>query len=536
MSVIDRIARRVGADGAPEPATWPAVPHGLGPDFLSVRDGRLFAEECDTVGLVRRFGTPLFVTSEAQLRGNVRRFRDAFTGGWPDGPVDVLPAMKANTTLASRRILSQEGAGADIYSPEELAGALRTDVDPALVSVNGGGKSREHLRTCVEAGVRITVEDVHEIDLVQEVAAELGAVAKVRFRVKPVVPRLWRRTDFSQLSVPVDLGIQVYKSGVPFEYLVDMGRRVHAMPNVELVGLHTHSGRHHPSLWYWRGLMDCFARQVGALCRAWDGWRPRELDVGGGMASPRDPHNKEFPRSEFVLTALGFPALAALRATGERAYHRALSRILPTLEEHPEPARPPRPEDYAATITRTLRAGLEREGVPTEGVRLQVEPGRSLYGDTGIHLASVKVVKRQTRPIPYVWVLLDTTYFFLSGGVLEHNRHPFVVANRADAPPTMTADLVGQSCFADQIVLGAHVPEVEPGDVVALLETGAYQESSASNFNALPRPATVLVHDDEAEVIRRAETVDDVYARDSVPDRLGSLASAPGHRRKPRAS
>ena len=75
-------------------------------------------------------------------------------------------------------------------------------------------------------------------------------------------------------------------------------------------------------------------------------------------------------------------------------------------------------------------------------------------------------------------------------------------------------------CVADQIVLGARVPEVEDGDVVALLETGAYQESSASNFNSLPRPASVLVHGDKAELIKRAETISDVYGRDVIPDRL----------------
>jgi diaminopimelate decarboxylase len=153
-------------------------------------------------------------------------------------------------------------------------------------------------------------------------------------------------------------------------------------------------------------------------------------------------------------------------------------------------------------------------------MRLQIEPGRSLYGDTGVHLTRVKKVKRQSEPIPYNWVLTDTTYFFLAGGVLEHNRHPFVVAERVDAPPTLNADLVGHSCFADQIVLGAKMPEVVPGDVIAILETGAYQESSASNFNALPRPASVLVSGAGAKVVKRAETVEDVFARDVVPHRV----------------
>lgn len=499
------------------------------PDCLTVRNGRLFVEDCDAARLVERFGSPLFVTSESRLRANYRLFRRAFETAWPDGPVDVLPAFKANTTLATRHVLSDEGAGADVYSPEELAGVLATGVDPERVSVNGGGKSREHLSRCVAAGVRVTVEDVDEIDLVEEVAAELGTKARVRFRVKPAVPRLWRRTDFSQLTVPIDLGIQVYKSGIPPEYLVDMGRRVFRMPHVELVGLHLHAGRHHPSLWFWRGLMTEYARLIGGLCRAWrqEGWRPSEVDVGGGMASPGDPHNKEFARAEFVTTALGYPLVVGLRALGDRLYHAALSRIVTTLTRHPEPRATPGIEAYAATIAGSLRTELQRQGVPTRGVRLQAEPGRALYGDTGVHLARVKVVKRQTKPIPYTWVLTDTTVFFLAGGVLEHNRHPVVVANRADEPKVMTADVVGHSCYADQIVLGAHLPAVEAGDVIALLETGAYQESSASNFNALPRPATVLVHGTEAEIVKVAETGDDVYARDRVPGRLRTSRPAP---------
>lgn len=495
-------------------------------DTLSVRDGVLYVEQRRASGLVEEFGSPLFVFSEAQLRSNYRRFKDAFSRGWTDGPVDVLPAFKANTLLALRTILSQEGAGADIYSPQELAGVLTTGVDPARVSVNGGGKSREHLRNCVAAGVRITVEDVDEIDVIQDVAAELGMVAKVRLRMKPAFPNLWRRTDFSQLSVPIDLGIQVYKSGIPREYLAEMGRRIFDMANVELVGLHFHAGRHHPGLWYWTGQMTRVARLVGELCRAWDGWRPQELDIGGGMPSPRDPLNEEMARSEFLLTAAGYPFMVGARALGEQTYHALMAKLVPMMTGHRTRRQPPVIEDFAATITSTLRAELAKEGVDVRGMRLQVEPGRSLYGDTGIHLTRVKKVKRQHEPIPYSWVLTDTTYFFLASGVFEHNRHPFVVADKVDAPPTLAADIVGHSCYADQIVLGAHLPQVGPGDVIALLETGAYQESSASNFNALPRPASVLVSGTGAEVIKRGETEDDVYARDVVPQRLRPAPAA----------
>jgi diaminopimelate decarboxylase len=506
-------------------------PH-LDTDCLSVRGGRLFIEELDTVELAERFGTPLFVLSETQLRDNVRRFQRAFAAVWGEGPVDVLPAFKANTNLATRHVLTEEGAGADIYSSEELHGVLRTAVEPARVSVNGGGKPDEHLRDCVAAGVRITVEDVDEVDRIERVAAELNATAKIRLRVKPAMPNLWRRTDFSQLSVPIDLGLQVYKSGIPAEHLVDLGRRALAAEHVELVGLHFHAGRHHPSLWYWQGLMTRYGRLIGELCHAWGGWQPQEIDIGGGWPSPRDPHNLQLPRSEFLLTALGYPFLVGLRGLGERAYHAALGRLVPALTSHTERDAPPAIEDFAATAVGALRGELDRAGVDTAGVRLQVEPGRSLYGDAGIHLARVKRVKHQSRPIPYAWVLTDTTQFFLAGGVFEHNRHPYVAAGKADQQATMRADLVGHSCFADQLVLGAELPEVVEGDVIAILETGAYQESSASNFNALPRPATVLVAGDQAEIVKRAETVDDVYGRDVVPERLDRTGVGP----EPRAS
>lgn len=500
------------------PSTSPVA--AAEPDMLSVRDGRLFVEDMAASGLVEQFGSPIFVYSEAQLRRNVQRIRAAFAAGWPDGPVDVLPAFKANPMLATRRILTQEGAGADIYSAQELDGVLRAGVDPNLVSVNGGGKPREHLHRCVAAGVRITVEDVHEVDLIQEVAEELGVTAKIRFRVKPAVPNLWRRTDFSQLTAPIDLGLQVYKSGLPPEYLPALGRKVLAMPRVELVGLHFHAGRHHASPWYWRGLMRQYARLIGELCREWDGWQPLEIGIGGGYPSSRDPMNKETARGEFVLTAAGYPLLVGLRGLGQRAYHALMGKALPHLLAGPAPAYPAPIEDFADAATSTLRAELHRCGVDTTGVRLQLEPGRWLYGNTGIHLSRVKVVKRQTRPFPYTWVLTDTTVFFLAGGVLEHNRHPVLLADRADAPAMMTADVVGHSCYADLIVSAAKLPEAAAGEVVAFLETGAYQESSASNFNALPRPATILVKGADAVLIRRAETTDDVWSRDLVPDRL----------------
>ena len=89
-------------------------------DCLSIRNGHLYMEECDTVSLLEQFGSPLFIMSENQIRRNVRHFKQSFEKRWPDGPLKVLPAAKANWIPAIQKILADEGCGCDIYSPGEL--------------------------------------------------------------------------------------------------------------------------------------------------------------------------------------------------------------------------------------------------------------------------------------------------------------------------------------------------------------------------------------------------------------------------------
>lgn len=488
---------------------------------LSERNGHLFIEDYDTLKLIKDFGSPLFVVSEQQLRNNYRQYKRAFSQHWPNGQVDILPANKANWNTAVRTILSQEGAGADIYSEGELYSALACNVRRDLISVNGGGKSDDMLRRCIEAGVRITVEDLDEPERINRIAATLNTSAKIRFRVKPDFPNLWKKTDFAAESTSIDMGIQLYKSGIPAQYLEELGKQVLQMKNVELTGLHFHGGRHHNSLWYWRGLMKRYAQLVVHLCQAWGGYQPKELDIGGGFATERDPHSKLGIREDTVLTWFTYPLELALYSLSVSGRYRVMSALIEkALIKIPGRKRAPTIEDYAEAAVGTFRDTLIRGGLDISNVRLQVEPGRGFYGNTGIHLSSVRKFKRQTQPLQMNWVLTDTTYFFMSGGVYEHNLHEFCVANKVDQPAKHIADVVGQSCYADRILPLVKVPDIAEGDVIAFLDMGAYQEVSAANFNALPRPGVVLVNGDQAEWIKLPETIEDVYRRDRIPERL----------------
>ena len=154
------------------------------------------------------------------------------------------------------------------------------------------------------------------------------------------------------------------------------------------------------------------------------------------------------------------------------------------------------------------------------GVALEIEPGRALHADTGIHLTRVVNLKQQREPLAWSWVETDTTEMFLLDLLVEHCHFPLVAATRMSEPAGPAVDVVGCSCGFDLLARQVHLPAVELGDTLAFLDTGAYEDACAANFNALPRPAIALVRGSEAEIVRRAETIDDVFARDVVPERL----------------
>jgi len=498
-------------------------------DCLSKRNGHLFVEGCDAVDLIAEFGSPLFVVSEDQLRRNVRRFQTAFQEGWPDGPVEVLPAAKANWITAVQRVLAQEGCGCDTYSPGELSIALEAGFPPERISVNGVPKEAEHIRRSIDAGARITIDSIEEVDLIERAAAELDTVAKVRLRLKPALPGFTDHTDFvAEGLVPTDIAAIVYKGGLVFDQIMKIGPRLLRMKNVELVGFHEHHGRHNRSTRYWQEQMRAFAAEIGKVCRALGGYQPREIDIGGGFAVPRDPFNAATDYSAPAQLAALFALSKGLSRLGAERRYRVLSRAIDTMVTEPNQTPAPSIEEYAAACTRTLREELPAHGISTSGLTLQLEPGRSIHGNSGIHLTTVKNLKRMESPIKWHMVVVDSTEFWFTGGRYEHHLHHYLFANKADAPMTDKADIIGRSCYGDRLMPLVRIPRVEVGDILALFDTGAYQEVSMSNFNAMPRPATVLVTGDRAAVVRRRETEEDVRRRDEMPEHLGARGRVRG--------
>ena len=448
--------------------------------MLSVKEGQLYYDGCNTVELAEQFGTPLFVLSEQHLRKNLRHYQKTFETYWPEGNVRIMPAIKANPTIAVRKILTEEGAGCDVFGPGELECAIRGGVPPEMISVNGSIKDRSIIKKAVELGARIVLDSPKELEICNEVGKELGKTARVMLRLKPYLHDLDEKSDFLPQQEIREL-TQTIKYGIPTSEVLPMGPRAIELPYVEPVGVHIHMGRHSKKLEVWAQLITSYVGLIKQLSDLMGGWVPQDVDFGGGFAAPQDRETR------VAVTDYPTPSL----------------------------------DDYARTITTHFRDAMLQYGLPTDGITIEVEPGRGLHNETMIHLTRVHNIKEETTHIQHRWAEVDTSEVFL--GIMGVNPTPpfdYVIANKAWRPRDNKFDIVGITCNAEWLYQQVPVPKLEEGDIIAMLNTGAYIEPMAANFNALPRPGMVLVNGDQADLIKRHETLDDVFARHLVPERL----------------
>jgi len=476
-------------------------------DRLSIRGGILYLEDLSLTDMARSYGTPLNVISQRRLQLRAREFVREFGRAWAGGPVQVLPSIKANNCLALRRLLTLEGLGCDTFGHGELRAALACGVPPELISVNGSSKSKELMAEAIVAGTLLTLDSLREVEMVPALAQDLGKTARIRLRLRPDYSSIAALSEFSVEPLTIHAVSQSYKPGLPRAELLAAAALLRQAEGVELVGCHAHAGRHRPDLDTWESILTCYVREISVLSEVMGGWTPRQIDVGGGFSPRRDP-----------------------AATAHAACREP--RVVPSVA------------DYAHRVASTVRREMARAGLPTKGGSLQGVPGRSINANAGLHLTTVVNRKEEAHGDAAQdgagrngaapggvagsiqrWVETDTSEAFLPDVNIEAARWTPVAAANADAEAAMTADIVGISCGFDVLVPQARLPRLAVGDLLALLDTGAYQDPGSSNFNAMPRPATVLVNGGQAEVVKRAETVADVFARDVVPVRLGSVVN-----------
>jgi diaminopimelate decarboxylase len=235
---------------------------------------------CDVKEITDRFGTPLYIISENQLRYTYRQFRDAFRRHYPN--VEILFANKSNNGLAIRHIMNQEGAGGDCFGVNEMYIALLAGTNPKTLVLNGSNKQDEELEMAIQNGICINIDADDELDRIDEMCRRLGMGADVGIRLKLDLEPLRNRTGVA-MHGPGTLKEQSdsTKWGMSREQTVEIVKRAQKMPHINLVEIHFHLSR-----------MSNDANDFAVMARemiTWSGfirdktgWTPPCIDIGGG--------------------------------------------------------------------------------------------------------------------------------------------------------------------------------------------------------------------------------------------------------------
>ena len=444
-------------------------------DHLDVSpDGDLMIEGVSARELVTTFGSPLYVISEATLRQNFRRIKSAFEARWPE-PVNVMYAIKANPNIAVRAILHDEGAGGDCFSLGEIQATFEGGADPGKIVVNGSYKPDDVIHCAIERGLTINLDSEEEADSVEYIARQTGKAVRVAIRIK-VLPEdyfrefesdCFKRPDFFQ-------AMRRSKWGETTAGARRIIERLQNHPRLRLTGYHTHIGRASREPEMFAAIGGEFARIISELYGE-TGFAPDMVDLGGGWARERDPE-----------------------ASGDL--------------RNPHPI-----EDYAQAVCDAMGGEFRRAAMPMPQIWL--EPGRYIVGNAGVFLTTIGLIKKDDE-LGYTWVNVDSSTNNLLQADLFGYTYMAVAAEGMKRPTTRNVDLVGLTCVPSVFVRDCPFPDVRVGELVVVLDAGMYAEAKCHQFNSLPRPATALVSGKSSWLIRRRETIQDVFSTMVIPERL----------------
>ena len=428
--------------------------------------GHLEIGGADAVSLAAAFGTPLYVMDEAHIRAMCSVYRDTIEKEY-GGKGLVLYASKAFSCMAIYKIVASEQIGVDTVSEGELYTALKAGFPAERIFLHGNNKLPAELVYAVENGVGTVVVDAYaELDLLDDICAQRGAVQDILLRINPGV------------EAHTHHFIQTAKTDSKFGFAVADGsaEKVTAYAltkrNLRLRGYHCHIGS------------QIFEKQSFALA----------VDkMMAFMAAIRDKH-------DFTASVLNLGGGYGIWYTDEDAKISCEGYA-----------------DYLRTVIEKVRERSKALSYPEP--YLVIEPGRSIVGEAGVTLYTVGNIKE----IPGV-----KKYIAVDGGMFDNPRYALyqakytaLLANRAKEACTEVVSVAGKCCESGDIVCAdVKLPAAKSGDILAVLSTGAYNYSMASNYNRNPVPPVVLVKDGIAEYIVKPQSLEDIVRNDVVPDRL----------------
>ena len=429
---------------------------------LEESKGHLFFSDCDTVELAKKFGTPLYVLSEDRIREGCNEIKKVFLNKYSN--TIAAYASKAFLTMAMCKIIESEGLNLDVVSGGELYTAIKAGFPMGKVMFHGNNKSWEELTLAVKNNVgRIIVDNLYELEMLEKIARTEDKKVKILFRVSPGIQGLTHEY--------IVTGQKDSKFGIPLEAekIQAIVKKTINLKNIELMGFHFHLGSQLFENNIYIAAVEIITKLMQDLKEKL-GYITKELNTGGGFGIHYTDEDKVKPLSYFT------------------------DAIMETVEE---------------------KCGRYKLDIPT----VIIEPGRWIVGGAGITLYTVGAIKE----IPGI-----RTYVSVDGGLpdnprpaLYHAKYDAVVANKFNEKPNKVVTIAGKCCeTGDILIWDLKTPNIESGDVLAVLGTGAYNFSMASNYNKLPRPAVVLLRDGKSEIIVKRQTYDDLLRGEMIPSHL----------------
>lgn len=425
-------------------------------ELNSDNNGHLILGGVDSVELAHKYGTPLVVYDVQEIREQIKRFKSTFEKSGLK--YEISYASKAFATVAMYQVLKQEKLHTDVVSGGELYTALKAGFPADKISFHGNNKSQAELEMAVDNHIGVIILDNFlEIKLLKKILETKNTSINVMLRLTPGISA--HTHEYIQTGqVDSKFGFDV-ESDQDKEAL----QQVLSIPQMNLIGIHAHIG----SQIFGVDGFEALANKMMDISEDWQkefNYTPSILNLGGGFGISYTDEDEPIGPDVFI------------------------NKIIDTIKE------------------RTAAANISLPEV-------WIEPGRSIVGPAGFNLYTVG----SRKDIPGL-----LSYVNVDGGMgdnirpaLYQAKYEAVVANKMNADIEEEDHIAGKYCESGDILIDSQaLPKVEPGDIIAMLDTGAYGYSMASNYNRNPRPAVVFVENGQDKLVVKRETYEDLTRLD----------------------
>lgn len=427
-------------------------------DNVTVRGGELYFGEHSCVALAKKYSTPLYIMDEERIRRNCREYASAIKEAFGDGSMAIY-ASKAASFKRIYEIIRKESLGADVVSAGEIYTALKAGFPMEKAFFQGNNKTDEDIRFAIKSGVGYFVcDNYEEVEAIDVIAGEMGVKQKILLRLTPGIdPHTYAAVATGKVDSKFGTAIETGQA----EKIAVLAL---SKKNIELMGFHCHVGSMVFESSTFVRSAEIMLEFIASIKQKY-GYEAHILDLGGGYG---------------VRYVEGQPDISI--------------------------------SDNIAQVSKFISEMCHRLDIARPDIIF--EPGRSIVADAGITLYTAGTVKKITGYKNYVSV---------DGGMTDNPRYALyqslytvVTANKPEPAQTIKCDLVGRCCESGDIIQpNVDFPaDITRGDIVAVLTTGAYNYSMASNYNRIARPPVVMVDGEKDYIAVKRESLEDLIAND----------------------